>query len=72
MVNFGSKGSCRGGLCEKRLRASLCQTQLVPGGSKMDRPLAKAEPISQAGGVSVKAYLRKGKKPLCGSCEREK
>ena len=39
-----------------------CQTESVPASSKMDPPLAKAEPISDAGGTSVITYLRKGKK----------
>lgn len=39
---------------------SLCWTQPVPGVSKPDPPLAKAQPISQAGGASVKTYLGKG------------
>ena len=37
----------------------------MPAGSKMDPPLAKAEPISNSGSTSVITYLRKGKKLLC-------
>jgi len=34
----------------------------MPAGSKMDLPLAKAEPISDGGYTSVIRYLRRGKK----------
>ncbi|PKU31466.1 hypothetical protein llap_18230 [Limosa lapponica baueri] len=34
----------------------------MPAGSKTDPPLAKAEPISNGGSVSVATYLRRGKK----------
>jgi len=35
----------------------------VPTGSKMDPPMAKAEPISDSGSTSGITYLRRGKKP---------
>ena len=38
------------------------QAEPVPAGSKTDPLLAKAEPISDAGSISVITYLRKGKK----------
>jgi len=38
--------------------------QPVPAGSKMDPPLAKAEPISDAGSASVITYLRRERKKL--------
>ncbi|GAB0204350.1 epimerase family protein SDR39U1 [Grus japonensis] len=34
----------------------------MPEGSKIDSPLAKAEPISNGGSASVITYLRRGKK----------
>ncbi|KAK4811367.1 hypothetical protein QYF61_027596 [Mycteria americana] len=39
-----------------------CRTQPVPDSSATDLPLPKTGPISDAGGASVKTYLRKGKK----------
>lgn len=48
----------------KHQKLSPCQTQPVPVSPKMDLPLAKAEPISNADSSSVIIYLRKGKKPL--------
>lgn len=56
---------CRSGLCERRSRATPCWTPLVPASYIM------AEPINQAGGLSVVTYLRKGKK-RCAAAEREK
>jgi len=38
----------------------LCWTQAVPASSKTDPPLAKAEPIGDAGGISMITCLRKG------------
>ena len=38
-----------------------CLTEPVPAGSKMDLPLAKAEPISNSGSASGITYLRRGK-----------
>jgi len=40
----------------------LCWIEPMPARSKMDPPLAKAEPISDGGSASVITYLRK-KKP---------
>jgi len=39
-----------------------CLTEPVPAGSKMDPPLAKAEPISDIGSASGITYLRRGRK----------
>lgn len=59
---FGSQEwDCRGGFCEKRSGAALCQTQSVPASSTTNPLQARAETISEAGGASTKAYLRKGK-----------
>lgn len=60
---FGCKW--QGGTCRvafgTRLRAAPCQTQLAP------KPLQDtAEHISQAGGISVEAYSRKGR-----NCQEE-
>lgn len=52
---------CRRDPCEKRPRAALCWTQLFPAGSARDLPEDTAEPISQAGGTSGKASVRKSK-----------
>ena len=46
----------------------LCLTEPTPAGSKMDPPLAKAEPISDSGSASVITYLRR-KKKLLGQTE---
>lgn len=40
---------------------ALCRTQLVSVSSAVDPLQDTAELISEAGGTSVKAYLRKGK-----------
>ena len=55
-------GGSRDDLFGKRSGVVLCQTLPVPVGSAMDSPQAKAEPISDLGGASVKRYLRKGRK----------
>ena len=39
-----------------------CRAEPVSDGFRMDPPLPKAEPMSDAGGISVITYLRKGKK----------
>ena len=52
---------CRGGLSDKRLGAAPCQAQTSPASSKLNPPLAKAHPVSEAGGTSVITCLRKGK-----------
>jgi len=44
--------------CKKILR---CLMEPMPAGSKMDPPLAKAEPISDGGSASGITYLRRGK-----------
>ncbi|PKU45778.1 vps10 domain-containing receptor 2 [Limosa lapponica baueri] len=49
----------------------LCWTEPVPAISKTDPPLAKADPVSDAGGASVITYLRKGKK-CCAAVVRER
>ncbi|KAK4810990.1 hypothetical protein QYF61_014462 [Mycteria americana] len=45
----------------RRQKLPLCPTEPVPASSKMDPPLAKAEPISDSGSASVITYLRRGK-----------
>lgn len=47
-----------------------CWTHLVPAGSDRDPSLAKAEPISDAGGASILTYITKGKK-YCAETDRE-
>lgn len=48
----------------------LYQAEPLSGGSKTDLLLAKAESVSDVGGVSAIPYLRKGKKTLHDSCDR--
>jgi len=49
----------------------LCSTEPMPASSKMDLPLAKAEPISDSDSTSVITYLRRGKKKMQNdSCSR--
>lgn len=54
-------GGCRGIFCEKRPRATPCRAEPAPAGSKMNAPLAKDEPISDAGGICVIPF-KKGQK----------
>jgi len=42
--------------CQKR---PLCPTEPMPAGSKVDPPLAKAEPISVGGSTSRIMHLRR-------------
>jgi len=49
----------------------LCPTEPVTAGSKMDPPLAKAQPTSDSGRASVTAYLRR-KKTLCTTAAGER
>ena len=42
----------------------LCLTEPMPAGSKMDPPLAKAEPINDGGSTSGRTDLSKGGKLL--------
>jgi len=49
-------GGCWDIFCEKRPGAALCQVQSVPASSKKDPPLAKEEPSSDAGGISVVTF----------------
>jgi len=55
---FGSGGAI--GVASERSCKKLppCLIKPVPAGSKMDLPLAKAEPISNGGSASVITYLR--------------
>lgn len=48
-----------------------CQTEPVPDIFKVDTTLAKAEPISDSGSISVIMYLRKGKSCCATTAERE-
>ena len=49
--------------CQK---LALCLIKPVLAGSKTDRPLPKAKPISDGGGASGITYFRKGRKPALG------
>lgn len=55
---MGDKGDCRGGLFEKGPGAAPCQAELVPSDSETDPRLLKVQPISQAGGTSVKTFKK--------------
>lgn len=55
--------TCRGGLCEEGPNAALCWTQPVPAVSATDTMLDMAESNIKAGGVSVRGYLTKSRKP---------
>jgi len=52
----------QGGLCGKRSLYAPCWTQPVSASSAVDLSQDTAEPIGQTGGISVKTYLRKGRK----------
>lgn len=62
MAGFWQQQGCRHGLCGRKPGAALCQTQLLPAVFARDPSQATAEPISRAGGTSVKTCLRKGRK----------
>ena len=49
----------------------LCLTETMPASSKMDPPLAKAEPISGGGSTSGMTQLT-SKKPVVGQQSRER
>lgn len=50
------------GYREKLLEGPLCLTEPMPVGSRMDPPLAKADPTSDGSNASGITYLRRGKK----------
>lgn len=62
-VGFGSGSAAGVGLSEK---LPLCLMEQVPGGSEVDLPMAKAEPIRDGGSTSEITYSRRGIK-LCNS-----
>jgi len=53
------------------VRSSLSRGQVVPADSAMDPLQDTAEPMSKAGGTSVKTCARKGRKCWTGRKERE-
>lgn len=55
---MGGKEGCRGGLCKKGPEAAPYQAELVPASSKTDPQLPRAQPISQAGGTSIKTFKK--------------
>lgn len=57
--DFGSRGAA---VVTCVRRHQNLQTEPAPAISKMDLPLAKAEPTCDIGSISVTTYLRKGKK----------
>ena len=58
---------CKIGLLEKTPGPDQCQTRLAP----MEQLKDTAAPISQAGGVHVKTYLKRAKNALWYLCEKE-
>lgn len=57
---FGSRGGYRSVFCKKLLEVySMSSRANVQGSSKMDTPLAKAEPIRNGSNTSEITYLRK-------------
>jgi len=68
---FGSGGATGVASVRSFWKLPPCQIKPMSAGSKMDLPLAKAEPISDSGNASVITYLRRGK-TCCGTAvERE-
>lgn len=51
---WGQDGAAAVASVRSHQELSPCCTEPVPAGSVMDLPLAKAEPVSKAGGVSVR------------------
>lgn len=58
---LGSGGRCRGGQ-EEGLELPCAQHKMVPAGSVTGPSCTKAEPARCVCGVSLKTYLRKGRK----------
>ena len=68
---FGSSGAAGVASMKSCKKPPLCSTEPMPASSKMDLPLAKAEPISDSDSTSVITYLRRGKKKKQNdSCSR--
>lgn len=59
---LAAREACKGGLCEERPHTGHSQFQPVLAGSAAATPQGTAEPVSKAGGASVKTCLRHGKK----------
>jgi len=59
---FGSGGATVVASVRSCQKLPPCPVDLMPAGSKMDLPLAKAEPISDGGSTSGITQLRRGKK----------
>ena len=68
---FGSGGATGVASVRRCQKLPPCWTEPVPAGSKMDPPLAKAEPISNIGSISVITYLRKGKNCCTTAAEKQ-
>lgn len=51
---------CRGGFCERKLRAALMSDRARS--SRLQQTQDTAEPVSDVAGVFVIKYIRKGKK----------
>lgn len=55
--DFGSREGSTSGLSEKKPGVAPMWTKTLPAGSKRDLLLLKPEPLSNAGGFSLIAYL---------------
>lgn len=64
MARLWWQGGYRGGLCEKLLETLPCPAELIPASSRMDLPLAKAEPINCGSNASAIIYFRRETKKL--------
>ncbi|KAK4831883.1 hypothetical protein QYF61_020030 [Mycteria americana] len=58
---FGSKGAAGVASVRRCQKFPPCLIEPMPAGSKTNPPLAKAEPISNGGSISVITYLRREK-----------
>jgi len=58
---FGSRGAIGVDSVRNCQKLPRCLTDPVPAGSKVDPPLANAEPISDGGSTSMITDLRRGK-----------
>lgn len=62
---FGSGGATGLAAVKSSQKLPPCLTKLMPAGSRMDLPLAKAKPIRNGGTTFGITWLRRGQKLLC-------
>jgi len=68
---FGSGETAEVASVRRHQGLSPCRAEPLSAGSKVDLLLAKAMPISNTGGTSAIAYLRKGKKGCVAAVREE-